>query len=319
MQIDIAESSAHRRYNAFGFVISSEIILPDLYLALEPSHEPDIWIRTGTIPDRGERDASGFRVFGDCALLSIDNVADYWIAHGREIIVDPAEGASSLDVRLYLLGSALGAVFHQRGILPLHANVIDVGGKAVAFAGHSGAGKSTLAAWFHDQGYRVISDDVCAVRLNADNTAIVEGGLPRLRLWRDALEFTGRAAGIFERSYDGADKYDVPTGIAFVSGEIPLAAVYLLGRAGECSSGFSIRRLVGVEAIDALVANTYRGEFALRMDRAQSHLSACLSVVRSVPVFRAARQWGFDSLDRQASALLEHVGSLGRIDAPSDV
>lgn len=316
--IEIHSGTLERRYAAFGLVIASDIPLPDLYLAPDPAREPDIYIRSGTIPNKSEDGALDFHVVGDCALLSIKEVARYWMANGREIIVDPAPDASRLDVRLYLLGSALGAILHQRGILPLHANVIDVGGKAVAFAGHSGAGKSTLAAWFHDRGYRVISDDVCAVRLNADNQATVEGGLPRLRLWRDALELTGRATQEFDRSYEGAEKYDVPTGISFDSGPIPLAAVYLLDRADETSGGFGIHRLEGVEALDALVANTYRGEFATRMAVTQNHLSACISVARSVPVFRAVRQWGLGSFDQEASALREHAIRVGETEAPVD-
>ena len=58
----------------------------------------------------------------------------------------------------------MGAALHQRGILPLHANAVEIDHRAVAFMGASGAGKSTLAAWFHDQGYPILADDVCVIR-----------------------------------------------------------------------------------------------------------------------------------------------------------
>ncbi|MEG8053162.1 hypothetical protein QP185_07710 [Sphingomonas aerolata] len=53
----------------------------------------------------------------------------------------------------YLLGTALGALLHQRALLPLHCNAIVHDGKAFLFCGDSGAGKSTLAAVFEARGY----------------------------------------------------------------------------------------------------------------------------------------------------------------------
>ena len=137
----------------------------------------------------------------------------YAVLEGRRIIVDPADGADPRNVRLYLLGSAMGLLLHQRGVLPLHANAVEIDGQAFAFMGPSGAGKSTLAAWFHDQGLRVVADDVCAVHFDAQLRPWVSQGLPRLRLWKSALEATGRSDGHFQRSYAGDeqwDKFDVP-------------------------------------------------------------------------------------------------------------
>ena len=97
---------------------------------------------------------------------------------GNQIVIDAAPDATDRNVRLFLLGSALGALLHQRGLLPLHANAIDLGGGAVAFSGHSGAGKSTIAAWFHDRGHRILADDVCVVGFDQSGRALVHA-VPR--------------------------------------------------------------------------------------------------------------------------------------------
>jgi hypothetical protein len=47
----------------------------------------------------------------------------------------------------------------QRGLLNLHASVVDVGGHAIAVGGQSGAGKSTTAMALHRRGHRLIVDD----------------------------------------------------------------------------------------------------------------------------------------------------------------
>jgi len=63
-------------------------------------------------------------------------------------------------VRLYLLGSAWGALCYQRDLLVLHASAVRVDGRAVAFCGRPGMGKSTLAAWLAESGHALVSDDL---------------------------------------------------------------------------------------------------------------------------------------------------------------
>ena len=121
------------------------------------------------------------------ALLVVDKTARYFVADGSRIVVQPEEGASSRNVRLFLLGSAFGLLLHQRGLLPLHANAVEIDGRAVAFAGGPGAGKSTLAAWFSDRGFALIADDVAVIDFEG-KTPIIQPGLPRLRLWERAIE-----------------------------------------------------------------------------------------------------------------------------------
>jgi hypothetical protein len=192
-------------------------------------------------------------------------------------------------------------------MLPLHANAIDMGGRAVAFSGHSGAGKSTIAAWFHDRGRAILSDDVCVIAFDPDGQAIAYPGIPRLRLWRQALEASGRATEQFHRSFDDVDKYDVPTGSERASEPLPLDRIYLLGKAAEGALEPRISRLTGVSAVDALVSNTYRGAFVKTIGRTGEHLALCLKIARAVPVFMAERRWGFDAFDEQAQLLEQHA------------
>src|SRR5258708_9269606 len=99
----------------------------------------------------------------------------------------------------------MGAIFHQRGLLPLHANAIEVGGQAVAFVGPSGAGKSTLAAYFRDRGYRVLCDDVCVVSFGSDGEPLAWPGIPRIKLSGRALAALVRRVCDLERVFDCAD------------------------------------------------------------------------------------------------------------------
>jgi hypothetical protein len=245
------------------------------------------------------------------AVLTIDGIARYAIADGASIIVDPGAEVPETNVRLYLLGSAMGVLLHQRGLLPLHANAIEIEGKAFAFMGASGSGKSTLAAWFHDRGFRIVADDVCAVRFDLDDQPVVTPGLPRLRLWKEALEDTGRQSSQFSRSYAGDetwDKYDVPLPHdRAVRSEVELAGVYLLGKGDD----LDIRPLSGLRAAEAVFANTYRGAYLATAGNAQSHWESCLRLVRRTPIFQLSRVWDLARVPEDMEQIVTHASELG--------
>ena len=297
-----------KHYQVFGLSLRSEIALPELHGAAPG--EADVTIVLGKVPQRSEK--QGLTLFGEDALLTIADVGRFWIRSGREIVVEPDPGTSERNVRLFLLGSALGGILHQRRLLPLHANAVEVEGRAIAFMGHPGAGKSTMAAWFLDKGHRVLADDVCVVTFDADGRPIAHPGIPRLRLWREAIEATGRVAEDYELSFDDMDKFNVPTLHAGPAEPLPLHHLYLLGKSGEDGSTPSIHALKGVASVDALVANTYRGAYLALMDATAQHLRQCLRLVSAVPVFTANRRWGFDSFEGQANAIEAHARALIR-------
>lgn len=295
-------------YSLFGLRVRSEIPLPELFEA-RPGGAADVTIRLGAVPVIDGSDGRP-AVDGDALLLHISGIARYRIAGGDTIVVDPEPGVPDRNIRLYLLGSAFGALLHQRGLLPLHANAIEVDGKAVAFMGASGAGKSTLAAWFHDRGHRVISDDVCVVSPSETGRAFAIPGLPRLRLWQDALQATSREAAGYDRSYVGDDlwdKFDVPIASDRVpEAPIDLAAIYLLDQ-GETAA---ITRISGVAAAEAVFDHTYRGAFVPMLNADHGHWSACVRLISQVPIFRFERLWGQATMDEQNLRVLEHARSL---------
>ena len=177
--------------------------------------------------------------------------------------------------------------------------------------GHSGSGKSTLAAWFHQQRCRIIADDVCVVRFGDEGRPLVSPGLPRLRLWREALNHFGRDVAAYERSYsgdDGIDKYDFPIppdGAA--TDQIELGGVFLL----DVAERFDIVRMDGVAAADAIFANTYRGASVAMTDSMTDYWKSCVQLVQTTPLFRVNRRWGFPDFDSECSAILDYVERLG--------
>jgi hypothetical protein len=296
-------------YRAFGFTIESEFEIPDLIEA-PVGATADVTIGRRRIkPIENER--TGMQMIGPVAHFYIPEVGRYLIRDGTNIDVDPDPAAAERNVRLYLLGSAFGMILHQRRLLPLHANALVIDGGAVAFLGHPGAGKSTMAAWFDDRGHQMLTDDVCLVTGIEQGAPEASVGLPRIRLWREALEARGDDPGRYQRSFDDMDKYDVPAREPPRLLKAPLRALYVLGKATDAESA-GVTRLQGSQAVDAVVANTYRGSYVPMLNAMPEYMQQCIALVRQVPVFSADRLWGHDVFGEQARTLEAHAQSIVR-------
>ena len=200
--------SGQLHYSVFGLRVRSDLPLPQLFAA--PAKLRLLTFRSGwrSCPIARTGPRAPTPTTAACCWSSMTSLA-FKSATAVEILVEPAVDASDQNVRLYLLGSALGMLLHQRGLLPLHANCVEIDGQAFAFMGRPGAGKSTLAAWFHDRGYRLIADDVSVVGFDQQyERALVYPGVPRLQLWREALEASGRSSSDHPLTWEGDESYE---------------------------------------------------------------------------------------------------------------
>ena len=290
-------------YRLFGLVINSDIELPELS---KTKKSPKFDVRIDLDGPLAESAAPGFHTSNEAMLVVIEGVGRYRIEGGKKITVWPAGQADPRAIRLYLLGSAMGLLLQQRAILPLHANAIVVDGRAIAFMGPSGSGKSTLASWFHGHGLGILGDDVCAIEFDQARNPVAHPGLPRLRLWRDALVASGRSVDDHPRSLpedDAWDKFDVTLDSHWPDGQnFPLGCLYLLVQGEETS----IRRLNGIEAFEAVVANIYRGQFLALTGKANELLQSCMDLARTVPIYEARRGWTSEQFDDEAQILVDH-------------
>jgi hypothetical protein len=107
------------------------------------------------------------------------------------------------DLSTYLLGPPLAALLIQRGMLVLHGNAVEKGGKALVFMGHSGGGKSTLAYALMRQGWNLLADDLVVVTESGD----VLPGIPCIKLWLDAAMAFGLTPDKLTPAFKGLKKY----------------------------------------------------------------------------------------------------------------
>jgi hypothetical protein len=293
-------------YRLCGVAIESALELPGLPPGGQDSLA-DVTIAFGPFATALPEATAATPLFqlGPLALqLAIPDVATYRVTGGNRITIDPSPAAEARDIRVFLLGSAFGALWLQRSLLPLHASAVAIGMGCVAFAGPSGVGKSTLAAFMAGRGHGLVSDDVCVVDSAVDGAPIAWPGPPRLKLWRDALD------GLAIRSTPGSavrrdlEKFEVPPPAGAAQGPLPLMAVYIVERPGVVGSP---RRLRGLDAVDALTGATYRAEYTAGMGVQERQFRACAGLVAGTPIIRVGRPWDFASLEAFARSVEDEV------------
>ena len=299
-----------RLYSCFDFRLHSAFPLDELAPAEGAGDErPVVEVRLGSLPEtlpEGRVTDYGLQIAGGAVMLTVKGTARYLINNGHEIVVNPTPGAPDRNVRLFLLGSALGILCHQRGLLPLHANAIVAGGGAVAFAGPSGVGKSTLAACFQRDGYEILCDDVCVIGFDAAGQPLAWPGLPRLKLWGDAADAFGIDRDSIEPVFDEMEKYNVPLRQQGAARPIPFRRLYVLSRADADGTG-AIVRLRGQRAMEAVMSQTYRSLYLGPMGLRSRHFRHCAALLAHAEVYAAARTWGYDVLAHEVDRLKRHL------------
>lgn len=274
-------------YTAYGLLFSSELLLPEL---LEADGTPDIYIKLGKVPDTLVNPTGSGKLFQATPnefLLKHDNIAGFYVNGGNEIIIEPATADNDLEIRLYLLGSVFGALLQQRGYLVLHGSSIAINGQGVLFTGKSGIGKSTLAAALQKKGYRVLTDDVCAVKLDNQGIPQIMPGFPSLKLWQDALKQLGAHKEGLSPVRNNADKFRIDLEASFFNQPVQLKKIFILG--ADDINEVRLTELEGKNKLQSVIRNTYRYRFLEGQGIKPRHFEQCVGVVNKTNIYKVVR------------------------------
>jgi hypothetical protein len=275
------------RYTVCGLAIESEFEIPELAAGSEPA--PDVTIRLGTAPESLEQPkAEGvlYQVTPREFLLKVPRIARYWVQAGREIVIDREPGAPGDDIRVFLLSSVLGALLHQRGLLPLHGSAIAGPRGAALFLGQSGCGKSTLAAEFRRRGYRVLTDEVCAISPDESGAPRICASYPRLQLWADAAGQLGQDLDGLLPVRSGLGKYSLPLD-EYSPGAQAISVIYGI-RPGNTAE-LSVTPLEQSGKLREITSHVYRARFWRGMQTGESPFPLAAALAAESRVSRVVR------------------------------
>ena len=278
-------------YKAFGLTIKSEYALLELSRAIIDLEKWDISIELDNLQPKWQsvshQPKQYFHVEENLCMFHVPETAIFLIQNGNKIIVSPHEGVAEDYIRLYLLGTCMGAILMQRRILPLHGSAIAINGKAYAIVGDSGAGKSTTASALLRQGYQLISDDVIPVSFNEQNVPMVTPAYPQQKLWQESIDEFGMESSNFRPIIDRETKFAIPVDSQFCDKPLPLAGVFELMKTEGEKLLFS--SVTGLERFHLLFQHTYRNFFIPRAGLMDWHFQTSAKMVNKMSFYRIQR------------------------------
>lgn len=295
-------------YTAFGLVFHSELELPSLPSGGDAA--ADVTITLGEINKQGLDELPVVKPFyhvGDDILwLHIPEVAKFLVEGGRAITVQPEPQAELSTVRLFLLGSALGALLHQRNNLVLHSNAVCVEGGCILVMGASGQGKSTLAAALHLAGHQVLTDDISVVTPDL----LVQPGYPQIKLWEDSADRLKINTAQLSLVREPLKKYIYPLNAdQFCNQPQPVKAMYILHTSPE--GKFDVELLRGMNKLNPLRFNTYRSNYLEGLGLQAKQLSLLAKLAGNTPIKRLYRPEAGFEIERLVQLIKDDVATLG--------
>ena len=301
------------RYRLSGLTVDSALELEELEARPPDGTPPDVVIRFGAVaPVPGEvtPEVGRFHLDGNAVRIAVGGVGRYLVRDGREIVLEPDPAHDAASLRFTLLGGVFGALCLQRGLLPLHASAVAVGGRfCAAFLGNVGDGKSTTAAFLTRRGYGLMADDVLVVDALAAGGPVAFRNLSRLNLREGARTALGFAPATGRLVPYDPGKRRLPAALAAPSDALPLRALYLLTAAAEGAPRVEVRPMAPAASLAGLLTHTYRC-YLLPTPLRGRHLRSCTRVAAAVPVHRLVRPLDLAALPAVIDLLEAHFAAL---------
>jgi hypothetical protein len=256
--------------------------------------------RRGRVPSAlpGARQPRPWADVADGAtLLRLRDGAGVLVTGGRDIVAQPPAGGSAEWIAQ---GWGVTLAMLQRGLLSLHAAVLDVNGTLMAVAGDRGAGKSTTAVALSQRGHAVLCDDVAVLEFRPDGVwttpywravHLLEDAAERLGVDFDALPALGpeRAKAAWHAADPGAEQR-------------PLERVVVLV-ADAAVDGVRVEHARGSARMAALAEHARRDGIAPVILGEEQYFAQVARLADSLPVTLIRRPAGPDSLTEVVAAI----------------
>jgi hypothetical protein len=309
-----------RNYSVYGICLRSEIPLTHP----EPDGNPDPDVTFSLRTARWFSDVRSALLDSDLsngwydhAVLSDGSVFVRWpgycefvvSADGRAVACGLIEEATAEWFQTYLLGVVLSFALLKQGHEPLHATVVIVDGKGVAFFGNSGYGKSTLAASFLHAGHTVLTDDLLMIR-EVDGVLCGFPGPSRIKLFPHIARRFQPDKITYEPIDPDSEKLILPLDRHEVHGRpVPMHRFFVLDEPEDEGVGLSIQTLSAREAFVAVVGATFNARVR-GADRLQRQFVAAREWSARVPVRRLVYPRSLPMLDQVRAAVIADVRSM---------
>lgn len=282
-------------YHMYGLTIASPIEFPESYEISSPERvdatftfcPPPDWVleeyHAGKYASINEN-IMWFRL-EDELLIYVANGSDVRI-HLLCPEIEPNR------MRSYILSGALTFLLFQHHFLLIHGSAIVSKQKVYLISGPSGSGKSTTALELLKQGsIQFASDDICAVR-NINNQSLLYPGPPWQKVCFDVQARTSEHT--YTHLQEVGDKFGRRLTDGYITTPTPIGGMFIISK--ESCEELSITELSGVEKLNALTHNLFRGELLHVLGITPQRMTQMLETVNHFPIYEISRPERKDTL-----------------------
>ena len=218
-------------------------------------------------------------------LLSVKGVADFFVADGHQVVINPAPRFDENALRLFLYNEVIAALLMQRGCLLLKGCVVERHGRAFAFTGPTPSGKTMLAAELSRQGLRILADGFFC--LSGTETPLAQAGYPWLMLWKKSLDELGISMARLKPVRTGMQRFFyLPLQASFGNEAVRLETIHVL--AFHNRAELLIEEVKGAKKLFTLLDHRYHPEWTapLAIAQTQNQMAERLANSTAVKIIR---------------------------------
>ncbi|MBR3579572.1 MAG: ATP-binding protein [Lachnospiraceae bacterium] len=287
------------RYKIYGILIESEFELKLLVPAEETDKLSDvITVREKDVEEEVLnylKEAGALKKHYEIGLekSAMENIGGYYLVTDSQILVKLKEGYTYDTISSWILGYCLSMALLQKNILTIHCSAITNNAGAVLVSGTPGAGKSSLAGKLLEHGYKLLADDVAAIRFK-DDKCLVYPAYPFQKLCSNEVE--NRALDKSKLVYinEDKDKYLVPVNDIFEPAPHQLKAFFYIIKAPV--EELTLKKLSGFECFMSVKENLFLHRLKGNWETTPEVISQCMKIASGCDVYLLVRPDNKDTL-----------------------
>lgn len=288
------------RYKIYGIILESEFELK----LLVPAEGSDLTSDVITVRERDVEEevinclksANALKKQYEIGLKKsvMENIGGYYLIQNSRIFVKLKEGYTYETISAWILGYCLSMALLQKEILTIHCSAIATDYGAVMISGTPGAGKSSLAGKLLEKGYKLMADDVAAVRY-VDNECIVYPAFPFQKLCSNEVEKRNLNKNTLIYINEDKDKYLVPVNDIFAPHPLKLKAFFYIIKAPV--KELTIDKLSGFECFMSIKDNLFLHRLTGQWETTPMVINQCMNIASGCDVYLIVRPDNTDTLE----------------------
>lgn len=304
-----AKKNAPYFYQIYGLTVASEIEMSELIPGESTGiakEDADVYVHyceeQGMLQNPQLQMIQSNRVWFESAQ------ARFLVQNGNEIIADKKEvQIPDEKVKPYIISHGLAFVLYMKNIVTLHGSTVGDEEGAVTIIGNSGAGKSTISTGLRKRGYKLIADDVSAIKLE-NGVPYVQIAVPHQKFCRDTALKEGYKLEEIECINEIRDKYRVTLSEdEMCSGPGKLKGIFEIILDTK-DNRFRVEKAEGLDLLKLMSANMFSQYlFSNSSGLSADMFQTTLQIAQQVPVYKIYRPTDQDTVEQILDEIIKVV------------